>query len=267
MKTKTYHKILYDKLLGMIQGMEFLGARFPALGKVYHRLFYQKLVEKEMKIAGIQPGMRIIQVGCGPYPFSAIMLAKMGFQVEAIDNDPRAIKSADFVLKKMGLREKIQLNLGHGEEVDYRDCDRVFVALHVEPKNRVLNKAISEMGENGKIVFRNPRGFLKFFYSGVQVHKLPSPIFCRVKENIGKEALCISNCKVKSLAEAGFGEELIIKSVPVHPLLPALGLRPGKKVCLKGRQYFNGPLLALVDGRRIALGSELAGMIEVQDGE
>ncbi len=220
-----------------------------------------------MKIAGIEPGMRVMQVGCGPYPFSAIMLAEKGCRVEAIDNDPIAIEKAGEVLEKLGLKEKIDLKLIDGYEVEYGEFDRVFVAMHVEPKDRVLQKAISEMGGKGKVVFRNPRGLLKLFYSGVQLKKLPSPIFSRIKEKLGKESLCISSCRVKNLTEAGFGEELIIKSVPPHPLLPALGIRPGKKVCLKGRQYFNGPFLALVDGRKVALGFDLAQLIEVQGGE
>ncbi len=267
MKEKHQKKLLHENLLKMIQGFEFLGASFPAFGKVYHRVFYQKLVEKEIKIAGIQPGMRVIQVGCGPYPFSAIMLAKQGCKVEAIDNDPQALERAGYVLEKLGLKEKVDLKLIDGHRVDYGEFDRVFVSLHVEPKDSVLQKAIAEMGARGKVVFRNPRGFLKLFYSGVQPQKLPVPIFSRIKEKLGKESLCISSCKVKNLTEAGFGEELIIKSVPPHPLLPALGLRPGKMVCLKGRQYFNGPFLALVDGRKVALGFDLAQMIEVQGGE
>ncbi len=260
-------KLFYKKLLKAVQGLEFFSASFPTLGRLYHRVFYQKLVEKEMKIAGVKPGMRVLQVGCGPYPFSAIMLAEKGCIVEAIDNNPEAIKKAEIVIKRLGLEKKVSLKLKEGETLGFSEFDRTFLALHVEPKDRVLCKAINEMKPECKIVFRNPRGFLKLFYSGIKQKELPCSVFSRVKEKIGKEAICISNCKVKSLAEAGFGEELIIKRVPVHPLLPALGLRPGKRVCLKGRQYFNGPLLALVDGRKVALGFELAGMIEVQGGE
>ncbi len=258
---------LFKKLFRVVQGFEFMAGDIPWVGKIYHYLFYKKLVEKEIKMAGVRPGMRVAQVGCGPFPYSAIMLAGKGCEVQAIDNDPRALRQARIVVSRLGLEDKIELQHQDGAEFDYTGLERVFVSLHVQGRERILDKAVGDMGQEGRIIFRNPRGWLRLFYPSYGINQLSCQIFCRCREKLGKESLCVSRCKQKSLAEARSGEVLIIKKVPVHPLLPALGLRPGKKVCLQGRQCFNGPLLALVDDRKVALGVELANLIEVQGGE
>ena len=55
-----------------------------------------------------------------------------------------------------------------------------------------------------------------------------------------------------------------IDDVPEEALLEALGFRPGKKVCLRCRTRFGGPVIAEVEGRHTALGRELARKIRLR---
>jgi len=55
-----------------------------------------------------------------------------------------------------------------------------------------------------------------------------------------------------------------IDTVPDEALLEALGFRPGKRVCLRCRTRFGGPLIAEVEGRHTALGRELARKIRLR---
>ncbi len=59
-------------------------------------------------------------------------------------------------------------------------------------------------------------------------------------------------------------EEATVVSAPDNPLLPSLGVRKGKKIKLKGRQWCGGPLIAEINGRNIALDRELSTGIEVE---
>lgn len=59
------------------------------------------------------------------------------------------------------------------------------------------------------------------------------------------------------------GEEAIIASVPEMSLLPPLGFRPGKKVCIQARGCFGGPIFAEIEKRSVALGRRLAGEVKV----
>lgn len=260
-------KINFAGVLKIIKNFEGLGTYVIPAGQAYYSLFYRKNIEKEMELAGLRPGMRICHVGCGAFPFTSIYLARQGYKVVAIDSDDFAVRRAEHVVGKFNVEDKISIANARGEEFDYSGFDRVFISLHVNPKEIVIKKVLKQVGEEGKIIFRNPRSWLKLIYPSISANCLNTPVFCREKEALGKEVVCLSNCREKSLREAQLGERLIITKVPVHPLLPALGLRPGKKIALNGRQCFNGPLIADIDGRKIALGLDLACQIGVRGGE
>jgi len=59
-------------------------------------------------------------------------------------------------------------------------------------------------------------------------------------------------------------EEAVVVSAPDNPLLPSLGVREGKKIKLKGKQWCGGPLIAEINGRNIALDRNLSSDIEVE---
>ncbi len=59
------------------------------------------------------------------------------------------------------------------------------------------------------------------------------------------------------------GSSALVISVPDHPLLYALGLRPGKIVQCRGCQLFGGPLMIKTGERQVALSKKLAENIMV----
>ena len=59
------------------------------------------------------------------------------------------------------------------------------------------------------------------------------------------------------------GQEAVIASVPDMPLLPPLGLRPGKRIKVQTRGCFGGPIFAEVEQRCIALGRCVAREVQL----
>ena len=55
-----------------------------------------------------------------------------------------------------------------------------------------------------------------------------------------------------------------IDVVPDEALLKALGFRPGKRVCLRCRARFGGPVVAEIEGRHTALARDLARQIHLK---
>ncbi len=55
-----------------------------------------------------------------------------------------------------------------------------------------------------------------------------------------------------------------IEAVPEEALLEALGFRPGKRVCMRCRTRFGGPVIAEVEGRHTAVGRDLARKIRLR---
>lgn len=84
----------------------------------------------------------------------------------------------------------------------------------------------------------------------------------------------LTKCKAKdcdciklTLEHLEKGQEGIISSVPEHPLLSPLGLRPGKRIRMCTRECFGGPVIAEVERRSVALDRILARQIEITKGE
>ena len=48
-----------------------------------------------------------------------------------------------------------------------------------------------------------------------------------------------------------------IIQTPKNPLMHALGLRPGKKVCNCGYQLFGGPMIVKIEERQVALNKQI----------
>ena len=71
--------------------------------------------------------------------------------------------------------------------------------------------------------------------------------------------------RLKTLDCLQLNEEGEIDSIPDQALLEPLGFRPGKKVCLRCRARFGGPLVAEVEGRHTALGRSLARQIKLRN--
>jgi len=55
-----------------------------------------------------------------------------------------------------------------------------------------------------------------------------------------------------------------IKELPNNPLMPCLGLRPGKTVQMVTRQKFGGPLVIRMNGRSVAVSRSLARQIKLE---
>ncbi len=75
-------------------------------------------------------GSRLVFIGCGPLPLSAIALIQVDprWQLTCIDSDPQAIKAASSVLASLGLEAKITTGISAGEHFDYGSAEIALLA-------------------------------------------------------------------------------------------------------------------------------------------
>ncbi len=85
------------------------------------------------------------------------------------------------------------------------------------------------------------------------------------KRKNGKENLISKNMAGEFLTLECIveGQDALIASVPDMPLLPPLGLRPGKRISVQTRGCFGGPIFAEVEQRCIALARCVAREIQL----
>lgn len=257
-----------QNVLGVVNGLESLGGLMPRLGQWYSRVFYGSMIQREAAQAGLAPGSRVVHVGCGRFPMTALALAGLGFEVLAVDHDPQAVATAKKVVSKSQYSSQIQVELADGRGVQYSDYEAVWVSLHVEPKDEILLEAWKGLKVGGRLIYRNPRGWLRLFYPST---KMPVGEVDRERHRLGKETILVVKRDVPqgaiSLEDLPMERPGILLSVPDLSLLSPLGLRPGKIVKVSSRGFMGGPLLLQVEGRTVALARGLARQILLVGGD
>ena len=73
-----------------------------------------------------------------------------------------------------------------------------------------------------------------------------------------------SNIQSINLSSLAPGSSALVVSIPEHPLLYSLGLRPGKIIQCCGCQLFGGPLMIKTGDRQVALSKIIAEKIIVE---
>lgn len=243
--------------------MEMTVSRLPLLGNLYGRIFYGPLLRREAKVAGLEEGSKVVVVGSGHLPLTGIHLAKQGMRVTCIDNDPEATSSAVRYAARRSHSGELEFMTEDGIHHDYSEAEAVWVAFNVSPKEPIVRKAVEDMETGGKVIYRNPRGLLAKVYGVVSPSEIPAG-HRRIRHLVGKDSLVLVNrlecdhCLRKTLCSLEEGCEGVIAAGPEDPVLRALGIRPGKTVRSLCRQPLGGPLLACVDGRKVAIDMDIA---------
>ncbi len=186
--------IIYDYFFKIVILLEDLCCRYIGFGKLYHRLFYQGMIEREVELAGLKPGERVLHIGGGCFPFTAIYLALKGYKVQVIDMEAKAVEKAKAVIEKWGLKDYIEVLEANGLDVSGEGFDVVWISLHVHPKEEIIKKLLSTLPSSGRIIYRNPRGVLRRFYPVVKPEQiLKKGDYHLADQIIQKESIVIYN--------------------------------------------------------------------------
>ncbi len=129
----------------------------PLLFYLYS-LPYRYILYNEIKLAEICSEDRILNIGCGAIPFSAVHIAQLaGARVEAVDIDPEACREGQKNLQRLGLEEKITITQADGTSCEVGGFSVVLVALQAEPKNEIMQNLQLKADSGTRVVFRKPR--------------------------------------------------------------------------------------------------------------
>ena len=162
-----FHKLVFGKLGGKFRlkslkkfidfsyiFFEMVGCHFDVLFSVYSKL-YEDLVEKEIEVAGLSDEDKVLFIGCGSMPVTAVLLSeKTGCAVVAVDWDSKAVKNAAKYLKSSRLEDHVKLVYADGATYPVDDFDLVFLSYGVVNKELVLKNVAEKMRGNTKLMFR-----------------------------------------------------------------------------------------------------------------
>lgn len=191
---------------------EHLGSRYSFFGKLYNTFFYRTMVTTEAEAAGLKPGMKVLHIGSGPLPMTAISLGRAGCSVTAVDSDSRAVKAGARLVKNTGMEKQVTVKQARGQDIDCSGYDAVWVSLHVFPKKKVLLQSFQSLKHGGALIYRNPGGWLKHLYPRLEPEEVDSShrhLHFKICQPLGKATIII---KKHSLEENRKGEVIHEKS-------------------------------------------------------
>ncbi len=234
------------------------GNMFLWLSKLYEHLYLQARVRREARLIGLEKGSRILCLGCAVVPFTVLGLGAIGCKVDAVEFNSRALPLLKKAAEVSRYGDNISIYKGQRNEVKIADYDLVWVFLPTAGQN-VAEKALKEKEKESTLIIGSHRGTLKNYYP--DIHNGAGEIM----SVLGQEVLLYQQGigSSVSLCELQPGQRGKIISIPKNPILPPLGIRPGKEIFLQGREIFNGPLIVAVEGRRIALSPSIARKIQL----
>lgn len=101
---------------------------------------YEPVVKKELSMVSLNHHHKVLNIGCGAIPFTAIIIAQhTQAQVVAVDTDIKAIKRAKKVVKKLELEAFITCVHVGKKTVIQKRFDVVFLALQTKPLTWVID--------------------------------------------------------------------------------------------------------------------------------
>lgn len=134
----------------------------------FYGKYYKNIVKEEVKLASINENDRVLCIGGGYIPSTAIEIVNQtNASVDVIDIDKKAVEQAKNVVHKLGLSDKINIYLKDGNYVDIEPYDVVHIALQVTPKEKIAQYIWDNLRDGSRVVIRMPKRMLKFFYSNI----------------------------------------------------------------------------------------------------
>lgn len=119
---------------------------------------YRDVIDNEIRLAKITAADRVLNVGCGGIPFTAILTARLtGARVWAIDCDEAAVQVARRCVAAQRLDHLIKIIHLDGAAMIPFAFDVALVALQARPKKVILDNLLQRGGSRARLIFRRPR--------------------------------------------------------------------------------------------------------------
>lgn len=141
----------------LTKGLEKIASFFPIIIPIHH-LYYNALVEGEIHTCNISCKDKVLCIGGGPLPCTAMEIArKTGAYVEVIDNDPKSVKMANRVLSLLNMDKNIKVIENSGQQVDASKYSVIHVARQVTPKIETFRNVWGKAPKGARILVRRAK--------------------------------------------------------------------------------------------------------------
>jgi Nicotianamine synthase protein len=126
---------------------------------------YHTLARREIRLASIGPKERVLFIGSGPFPITAIEYVRQaGCVVDCVDHLREPIDISMQVIHRLGMNGQIRLIYAKGQDCEVSNYDVILVAVLAQPKEQVLLHLDSAASPRSRILCRTTTGVRQFIY-------------------------------------------------------------------------------------------------------
>ncbi|KZE75893.1 hypothetical protein AV654_25905 [Paenibacillus elgii] len=122
-------------------------------------------VANELEPLHIGPSSKVLFIGAGALPVSALTIAKcIGAEVMGLDIDPHAVHLAKHAAKASGLASKVRFSNQSSRELRFtKEATHIIVASLVKNKQEVLTELQETIHNRAKVIVRYGNGLKSIF--------------------------------------------------------------------------------------------------------
>lgn len=141
----------------------------------WFRNYYKKLVSEEIHIAGITCEDKVLCIGSGSIPSTAIELAEQsGASIYAVDIDNEAVRCGRDVISRLGLSHKVFICSCPGEQCYFENYEYVHIAMQVTNKKKIIEE-VFKRSKNTKVILRIPKEEIRHKYECIDDYLYSNP--------------------------------------------------------------------------------------------
>ncbi|NOR84735.1 hypothetical protein GQ473_01315 [archaeon] len=130
---------------------------------LYNR--FAELITNEKNLAKITKKDKVLFIGSGPFPITAILLSMFTkCSVNCYDKNKKYANVSKKVIEKLSLVDKIKIYNGKGEDISENKYSVIIIALLAKPKDKILQNIWNETIKGTKVICRTSDGIREVFY-------------------------------------------------------------------------------------------------------
>jgi len=135
--------------------VDYLACKMDKIAKIYENTVGREY-KKEIENFNLKDNKKILHIGCGAYPITAMILASLdNVKIVTIDNNNKSLEYASKVIKKKNLDNKIKVEYGNALRYPLDGFDTIIISGCSVPKIQVFNHIIKNAKSNTKIIIRD----------------------------------------------------------------------------------------------------------------
>ncbi|MBU3904940.1 MAG: hypothetical protein KJ906_02225 [Nanoarchaeota archaeon] len=126
---------------------------------------FTDLMKNEIKLGKISKKDKVLFIGSGPFPPTAIILNKLvGCKIDCFEKRKQYADMSRNVIKKFSLSDDIKVYNKYGQSLGNNDYGVIIIALLAKPKDKILKSIWKSALSGTRIICRTSDGIRELFY-------------------------------------------------------------------------------------------------------